>query len=78
MAKVVFALKLKREPGLMYFIKDGGAWSVPMKKPGVKAKGRKKKVAQFAMPGELDYSRNLYYIDKRGNVMASPRGRRRK
>jgi len=71
-------LGIKRDNDFMYFIKDGAVWRVPRKRPGVAAKGKKEKVAQFAGKGELDYSSNLYYIDGKGNVVASPRGKRKK
>ena len=67
----VAATGLRREPGLMYFISKGDVWSVPMKKPGKKATGSKKRVAALGL--ELDYSKYLYYLDANLNVMRARR-----
>jgi hypothetical protein len=77
MARKLVKLKIRRQPGFMYYIKDGGVWSVPMKRKGVKAKGRKQKVVQFAKKGDLDLSSSIYFLDKDGDVAVAPRGRRK-
>jgi hypothetical protein len=61
----------------MYYIKEGAIWAAPMKRAGKKA-GKKVKVTQFAKKGDLDYSANLYFIDKDGDVAYAKRGRKKK
>jgi len=72
-AKKTIKLGIKRDNDFMYYIKKGAVWRVPRKRPGVKAKGKNEKVAQFAGADEMDYSSYLYYLDGNGNVVLSPR-----
>lgn len=78
MAKKLARLGIKRDNDRMYYIKDGAVWSVPRKKPGKTTKGKKQKVAQFAAKGSLDYSKQIYFLDKAGDVAAAPRPSRKK
>ena len=77
-AKKIAKLGIKRDNDRMYYVKDGAVWSVKRKKPGMKAKGTKKKVAQFAKKGSLDYSKHIYFVDKGGDVASAPRPVRKK
>lgn len=61
---------LKRDPDLMYYIKGGDVWAVPRKRPG-KPKGRASRV--LALGIKLDYSKYLYYLNDRLDVMRSRR-----
>jgi hypothetical protein len=76
MAKKLIKTGIKRDKNLMYYIKEGAVWSVPRKRPGVK-KGKKAKVLQFAKKDELDYSKNIYFVDKAGDVAVATRGRKK-
>jgi hypothetical protein len=78
MAKTTIKLGIKRDNNFMYFIKTGAVWRVPRKRPGVKAKGKSEKVQQFAPASRMDYSKFLYYLDGKGNVVESPRPKRKK
>lgn len=78
MAKILTRTGIKRDDNYMYFVKDGWVWRVPRKKPGKVAKGKKEKVHQFADKSDMDYSKYLYYVDGKGNVVASPRKKRKK
>lgn len=63
---------LTRQAGLMYYIKGGDVWSVPMKKPGGKSpKGKAKRVVELGL--KPDYSKYLYYLDGKLNVMRARR-----
>lgn len=73
MVTKIARLGIKRDNNFMYYIKDGAVWASPRKKPGQTAKGQKKKIAQFADKGQMDYSQNLYYIDSDGDVVGSSR-----
>lgn len=76
--KKTISVGIKRDNDYMYYIKEGAVWRVPRKKPGVRAKGKKEKLAQFCKPAEMDYSKFLYYLDGKGNVVLTPRGGKKK
>jgi hypothetical protein len=75
MAKVV-KTGIDRDKNRMYFIKGNAVWSAPMKRKGMKAKGKRVKEATFS--ADLDYSKNMYYVDGAGDVASTPRARGRK
>lgn len=63
---------LRRDNNFLYYVRaDGNVWRSPRKKPGSKAKGKKEKVASTAV--DLDYSRNIYFVDSDGDVASKPR-----
>jgi hypothetical protein len=72
-AERVASTGLTRKPGLMYFVKQGAVWSVPMKKPG-KPKGRAERLAKLDI--DLDYSKYLYYLSGKLEVMRTKRKNR--
>jgi hypothetical protein len=76
--KKTISVGIKRDNDYMYFIKEGAVWRVPRKKPGKVAKGKKEKLAQFCAPSEMNYSKYLYYLDGKGNVVLTPRGGKKK
>jgi hypothetical protein len=70
MAERITSTGIRRDPDLMYYIKGGDVWASPRKKPG-KAKGKARRVLELGLT--LDYSRFLYYLDDKLNVMRSRR-----
>ena len=50
---------VKRDSGLIYYIKNGDVWGSPLKKPGA-PKGKAAKIASTGV--ELDYSKYMYYV----------------
>jgi hypothetical protein len=76
MAKKLVKTGIKRDKDHMYYIKAGAVWAAPMKRKGKKA-GKKTKVVQFCKPGEMDYSKNIYFVDKQGDVAVAARGRKK-
>ena len=74
--KRTIKLGIERDSNFMYYIKNGAVWRVPRKRPG-KPKGKKEKVQQFTGKDGLDYSKNLYYLDGKGDVVVAPRGRKK-
>lgn len=77
-AKQLIKTGIKRDNDFMYYIKEGAVWRVARKKPGKKANKTKEKVAQFAPKGSMDYTKYLYYLDGKGNVVLSPRKKAKK
>jgi hypothetical protein len=77
MAKKIFKTGIKRDSRHMYFVKNGAVYAVPMKRKGVR-KGAKVKLKQFADKNELDYGKNMYFVDKDGDVAMVARGRKKK
>jgi hypothetical protein len=75
MAKKLLLLKIKRDPQRMYYVKNGAVWSVPRKRPGVK-KGQKRVENKFGTSADLDYSKNIYFVDKAGDLCVAPRAKR--
>ena len=69
---------IKRDKERMYYIKDGAVWSTPMKRKGKKVAGKKTKEVKFADKGDLDYGKNMYFVDGAGDVAYVPRGRKKK
>lgn len=76
MAKKLLLLKIKRDPQRMYYVKNGAVWSVPRKRPGVKAKGQKRVEVKFGAKADLDYSKNIYFVDKAGDLCVAARAKR--
>lgn len=77
MAKKIARTGIKRDGDHMLYVKDGAVWSVPRKKAG-KPKGAKKRLVQFASPASMDYTKNIYFIDKDGDVAAAARKKKKK
>lgn len=76
MARIIAKTRIKRDYSkFMYFIKEGAVWQVPRKVKG-KKKGTKKKLVQFGAK-KMDYSKNIYFLDKNGNVAAAARKARK-
>ena len=69
MAEKVAKAGIKRDPGWMYYVKDGGVWKVRRKSPDVPT-GRPEEVATFDM--ELD-SAYIYFVDRDGDVARARR-----
>jgi hypothetical protein len=63
-------LGIKRDPEVLYYVKNGDVWCTPRKKPG-EPKGKATKVASAGI--EMDYSKYLYYLDGDGDVARKPR-----
>jgi len=79
MARLVARTRVRRDNDrYVYYVKNGAVWQAPRR--GSKG-GRKKKVVQFAASKRMDYSKEIFYVDSRGNVAAARRknsgGRRR-
>lgn len=70
MADKIAKLGIKREKGMMYYIKAGDVWATPLKKPG-QPKGKASKVAAAGI--DMDYSRYLYYLDQDGDIARNER-----
>lgn len=70
MAERIASTGIERDPDLMYYVKKGDVWAVPRKQPG-KRKGTPKRVASLGLT--LDYTRYLYFLDKKLNVMRAKR-----
>jgi hypothetical protein len=62
-------LGLKRDPKLLYFIRDGDVWASPKKVPGKKA-GKPKRVATTGVVMEAGY---IYFLDGDGDLARSER-----
>lgn len=78
MAKVIARTGIKRDSKHLYYVKGGAVWQAPRKG----SSGKRKIVAKWGSPSDMDYSRNIYFVDKAGNVACAPRksskGRRKK
>lgn len=70
MAEKIAKLGIKREKGMMYYIKSGDVWATPLKKPG-QPKGRSAKVASAGI--DMDYGKYLYYLDSDGDIARNQR-----
>jgi hypothetical protein len=77
MAKKLYKTRIERDKDHMYYIKAGAIWAAPMKRKGKKTSSKKVKIVQFAGADDLDYSKNLYFIDKDGDVAFATRGRKK-
>jgi hypothetical protein len=78
MAEKVAKLGVEREKDFMYFVKDGGVWKVPRKRPGITTKGKSEKVADGGFEIDTDY---IYFLDRDGDVSRAERavgGQKRK
>lgn len=62
-------LKIKRAKNRMYFVKNGAVFSVPR----AGTRGKRKKEATFGSKASMDYSKQIYYLDKDGDVAAAKR-----
>jgi len=60
MGETIAKTGVKRDPGLIYYIKGGDVWGSPLKKAGQTTKGKAQKVATTGI--ELDYSKFMYYV----------------
>ena len=60
MGETIAKTGVKRDPGLIYYIKGGDVWGSPLKKAGQTTKGKAQKVASTGI--ELDYSKFMYYV----------------
>ena len=70
MGEKIAKLGIKRDNGMMYYIKSGDVWATPRKKPG-QPKGKAAKVAAAGV--EMDYSKFLYYLDGDGDIARKER-----
>lgn len=76
MAQKIARLRIAREPGYLYFVKDSAVFATPIK--GGKAKGSRKKVGTFDHVRDNAY---MYFVDKDGDVARAMRqsgGKRKK
>lgn len=69
MATKIAKLKIKREKNRMYFVKNGSVFSVPR----AGSRGKRKKVATFGTKASMDYSKQIYFLDKDGDVAVAKR-----
>jgi hypothetical protein len=69
-AEKIASTGLARDPQRMYFVKQGDVWSTTRKRPG-KPKGTPRREIKLGI--KLDYSKYLYYLDDKLNVMRSRR-----
>lgn len=81
MARVIARTKVKRDNSkFIYYIKDGAVMQAPRRNS--KGRGKKKIVAKWGTKRDMDYSKNIYFLDRQGNVAAATRrnssGKRRK
>jgi topoisomerase IA-like protein len=60
MGETIAKTGVKRDPGLIYYIKGGDVWGSPLKKAGQATKGKAQKIATTGI--ELDYSKFMYYV----------------
>jgi len=64
MGETIAKTGVKRDKGLIYYIKAGDVWGSPLKKPGT-PKGKAAKIATTGV--ELDYSKYMYYVGTDNN-----------
>lgn len=69
MATKIAKLKIKREKNRMYFVKDGAVFSVPR----AGTRGKRKKEASFGTKASMDYRKQIYFVDKDGDVAVAKR-----
>jgi len=60
MGETIAKTGVKRDPGLIYYIKGGDVWGSPLKKAGQAVKGKAQKIATTGI--DLDYSKFMYYV----------------
>lgn len=66
---------IRREPGFLYYLKNGDVWRSPMKRPGEKVKGKAERVASVGV--KVDYSKVIAFLDKDGDIATQPRANAR-
>ena len=64
MAETIAKTGVKRDAGMLYYIKGGNVWGSPLKKAGA-PKGKATKVADTAV--ETDYSKYMYFVGTDNN-----------
>jgi hypothetical protein len=64
MGETIAKTGVKRDKGLIYYIKGGDVWGSPLKKPNT-PKGKAAKIASTGV--ELDYSKYMYYVGTDAN-----------
>jgi hypothetical protein len=77
MAEKVAKLGISRDKDYMLYVKDGAAWRVRRKQPGL-PKGKPEKVADGGFEMDNNY---IYFVDKDGDVSRAKRavgGQKRK
>jgi hypothetical protein len=77
MAEKVKRLGIARTKDFLYYVKNGDAWRVRRKQPGV-PKGRPEEVAEAGVEMDRNY---MYFVDKDGDVSRAKRavgGQKRK
>ena len=67
---------IQRDPGFLYYLKDGDVWRSPMKRPGMKAKGKAERVASVG--ARVDFSTSIAYLDSDGDIATKPRANAKK
>lgn len=70
MAQKIARLRITREPGYLYFIKDTNVMRVAQKRAGKKASKKKERVGSFNHERDNDY---MYFLDKDGDVARAKR-----
>lgn len=80
MATTVAQTRVKRDDKkYIYYVKDGSVWQAPRRG----SRGQKKAIKKWGTKADMDYSRFVYFVDRRGNVAKAARkgskgGRRRR
>lgn len=70
MATVIARTRIKRDfKKYVYYVKGGAIWQAPRRG----SKGQKKVVKTWGKPSDMDYSKNIYFVDKNGDVAAASR-----
>ena len=64
MAETIAKTGVKRDAGMLYYIKGGNVWGSPLKKAGA-PKGKAQKIADTAV--ETDYSKYMYFVGTDNN-----------
>lgn len=64
MAETIAKTGVKRDAGMLYYIKGGNVWGSPLKKAGA-PKGKATKIADTAV--ETDYSKYMYFVGTDNN-----------
>lgn len=70
MATIVAQVRVKRDDKkYIYYVKDGAVWQAPRRG----SRGQKKPIKKWGHKTDMDYSRFIYFVDKHGNAMKTPR-----
>ncbi len=74
MGETIAKTGVKRDKGLIYYIKGGDVWGSPLKKPNM-PKGKAQKIASTGV--DLDYAKFMYYVstDNAGDLTVERTGR---